>query len=48
MPYVEFMFRLEAAALRQLVTIGAVALGQGTSDIANVQVARLKEAANID
>lgn len=48
MPYVEFMFRLEAAALRQLVTAGAMALAQGGSEQASMAVIHLREAANLD
>lgn len=47
MSYVEFMFRLEAGALRQLVIIGSIALGQG-GDTSGIALTQLREVANVD
>lgn len=46
MPYPAFVLRQEAAAMRQLLLIGVVQLGQGGDDAA-IGVAQLRSAARV-
>lgn len=46
MPYPAFVLRQEAAAVRQLLLVGAVQLGQGGEE-ASVRLAQLRSAARV-
>lgn len=46
MPYPAFVLRQEAAAVRQLLLVGAVQLGQGGEDTA-IALAQLRSAARV-
>lgn len=47
MPYVEFVLRSEAAAVRQLLLVGAASLGQADADHAAIPLAQLRDIARV-